>query len=133
MGRIDGERRQQREDVRQEIIFEPGFFRLGDVGTVDQDDAGLGERGTQLTPLRLLVLHQKHHGFGDAHQLLRRRQPFRAFGRNTGAHLGAQAGDAHHEEFVEVVGRDRQKPQSLEQRMLAIGGLLKDAAIEVEP
>ena len=61
------------------------------------------------------------------------RQPVRALGRDAGAHLALEAGDPDHEEFVEVVGRDRQEPDLLEQRMLGILGLLQHAAIEVQP
>ena len=38
-----GKRRQQREDVRKEIILQPGFLRLADVGAIDQHDAGFAQ------------------------------------------------------------------------------------------
>ena len=53
--------------------------------------------------------------------------------RDARADLPDEAGDAHHEELVEVVGRDRQEAQLLEQRMVAVLGLLEDAAVELEP
>ena len=59
MRRIDRERRQQRKHVREEIILEPRLLGLGDVGAVDQHDAGLGERRAQFAPLRLLVGDQQ--------------------------------------------------------------------------
>ena len=133
MRRIDRERREQREDVRKEIIFQPSPLRLGDVGAVDEHDTGLAERRAQLEPLFLLIAHQEHDRFGNAHQLLGRRQTLRTLGGDAGAHLRAQAGYAHHEEFVEVVRRDRQEPQPLEQRVLAVFRFLKNAAVEVEP
>ena len=133
MRRIDGERRQQRKNMGEEIIFEPRLLRLGHIGAVDQHDAGSGQRRAQFAPLRLLVLSQHHDGFGDTGQLLGRRQPFGALLGDAGADLGAKAGHAHHEEFVEVVGRDRQELEPLEQRMAAIGGFLQHAAIEVQP
>ena len=34
---------------------------------------------------------------------------------------GRQSRDAHHEELVEIAGRNRQEPHSLEQRMVAVG------------
>ena len=40
--------------------------------------------------------------------------------RQAGAHLPAQAGDADHEELVEIVGGDRQEPQLLQQRMAPV-------------
>ena len=54
-------------------------------------------------------------------------------GRDALAHLAFQAGDPHHEEFVEVVGRDRQEAHPLQQRVMLIGGLFQDAAVEVQP
>ena len=131
--RIDRERREQREDVREEIIFKPSPLRLGDVGAVDEDDAGLAERRAQLEPLFLLIAHQEHDRFGNAHQLLGRRQTLGTFSGDAGAHLRPQTGHPHHEEFVEVVGRDRQEPQPLKQRVLAVGGFLENATIEIEP
>ena len=49
------------------------------------------------------------------------------------AHLAAQARDADHEELVEIAGRDRQEAQLLEQRMVAVGRLFQDAAVELQP
>ena len=131
--RVDGERGQQREDMGEEIVFKPGALRLGDVRAVDQHDTGLGKRGTQLTPLLLLILDQHHHRLGDPHQLLGGRQPFGALAGDAGSNLRPQAGHAHHEELVDVVRRDRQEFQPLQQRMAAIGQFLEHAAIEIEP
>ena len=44
-----------------------------------------------------------------------------------------QPGDADHEEFVEVAGRNRQEAHPLEQRMMRVARFLKDAAVEREP
>ena len=66
-------------------------------------------------------------------KLLGRGQALGTLGGDAGAHLRPQTGDAHHEEFVEVVGRDRQEPQPLEQRMAAVGGFLEHAPVEIEP
>ncbi len=40
---VDRQRRQQREDVAEEVILDPGAFGLGDVAPVDQLDADLGQ------------------------------------------------------------------------------------------
>ena len=61
MRRIDGERRQQREDVAEEIVLEPGFLRPRNIRAVDQNDAGIGEFAAQFAPLRLLILDQHRH------------------------------------------------------------------------
>ena len=120
MRRIDRQRRQHRENVTQEIIVEPGLFLLGHVRAIDQDDPLVDQRRAQLAPLLLLVAGQRRHGLADAYELLRRRQTIRALGGDAFAHLPLEAGHAHHEEFVEVVGRDRQKPQPFEQRMALV-------------
>ena len=60
-------------------------------------------------------------------------QPVGALVGDPGAHLALEAGDPHHEEFVEIVGRDRKEPDLLEQRMLGVLGLFQHAAIEMQP
>ena len=55
----------------------------------------------------------------DGAQLLGGRQPVVADRRDELARLALQAGDAHHQEFVEVLAGDRQEAQPLEQRMIA--------------
>ncbi len=47
--------------------------------------------------------------------------------------LTLEAGDADHEEFVEIGAGDRQEAQPLQQRMGAVAGLLQHAAVEREP
>ena len=49
------------------------------------------------------------------------------------AHLAFETGDAHHEEFVEVGGGDRQEAHALEQRMLGVQRFLENAAVELQP
>ena len=52
---------------------------------------------------------------------------------DAGEHLAFEAGDADHVEFVEVVGRDRQEAQPLEQRMARVVGLGEHALVEGQP
>jgi len=68
-----------------------------------------------------------------ANKLFARGQPVRTLVGDAGPHLTLEAGDPHHEEFIEVVGRDRKEPDLLEQRMLRIFGLFQHAAIEMQP
>ena len=68
-----------------------------------------------------------------ADELLPRAQPVLRKGVEFRTRLPAQTGDAHHEEFVEIIGRDRQKAQLLQQRVIAVRGLLEHAPIELEP
>src|SRR6516165_6494107 len=76
---------------------------------------------------------QRADGLSDAGKLFRRGEPVRALDRNAGALLALEAGNADHEEFVEVVGGNRQKPNTLEQGMGVVCRLLEHAAVELEP
>ena len=73
--------------------------------------------GAQRQPWRCWSLASCCHRLADAGKLLVRRQPVRALLGDALAHLTLQAGDAHHEEFVEVVGRDREKAHPFEHRV----------------
>jgi len=87
----------------------------------------------QLDPACLLVVGQGRDRLTDRDELLRRRQTILAAGDDAGLELLAQARDADHEEFVEVVGGNREEAQLLEQRVAAVRRLLHDAAIELQP
>ncbi len=133
MRRVDGERREQRKDVGEEMLLQPAALRLFQLRTVDQGDAGGGEIRPQLQPALLLIAGEPPDRLDDAHELLVGREAIGAAADDALAHLALEAGDAHHEEFVEVVGRDRQEAHPLEQRMVLVGGLFQHPAIEVQP
>ena len=44
-----------------------------------------------------------------------------------------QAGDAHHEELVQVAREDAAELDALEQRLVRVGGQFEDAAVQIEP
>ena len=102
-------------------------------GAVDQHDADCRQRRAQFQPALLLVAGELRHRLADPRELLGGGEPVRALGRDALPHLTLEAGDAHHEEFVEVVGRDRQKAHPLQQRMVLVGGLLQHPPVEVQP
>ena len=133
MGGIDGERRQDRENMRMEVLFEPGHIGLAQVGRVGEHDAGIDEFGPQLAPPTLLFGGEMGDALADLHELFGRRQPILGGFRHALADLAAQTGDAHHEKLVEIVRRDRQEAQLLQQGVVAVRGLLQDAAVEFEP
>ena len=133
MRRVDGERREQRKDVGEKIIFEPGLLGFAHVGAIDERNSGLCQSRAQLEPLRLLVLDQEHDRLGNARKLLGRGQALGALGADAGPDLRPETGDAHHEKLIEVVRRDRQEPQPLQQRVAAVGGFLEHAPVEIEP
>ena len=133
MRRIDRERRQQREDVVEEMILDPGSFGLGDVAAVDQNDADLGQDAAQVAPDRLLVAGQLGNRLVDQDELFGRGQAVGTALGNALAHLGLDAGDADHEEFIKVIGRNRQESHPLQRGMAGIDRFLQDPAVEVQP
>ena len=86
-----------------------------------------------MDPNALLVGDQLSRHFVHAPDLFGRRQTVIARGGDAGADHPFQTGDPHHVEFVEVRGRDREKFQSLEQRVTVIAAFFQDAAIKREP
>ena len=130
---IDGERGEQRKNLPKEMIFEPGLFFFRHFRPFDQHDALLGQHLPQLAPALLLIACQHTDGLPDAGELLRRSEPIRALDRNAGALLALEAGNADHEELIEVVGGNRQKPNTLEQGVGLVCRLLEHAAVELEP
>ncbi len=87
----------------------------------------------QALPLVLLLELQMLGQRGDLFHLLGRRQPVRALFGQAGAQLPFQAGDAHHVEFIEIVGGDGDEAQPLQQRMVAVARLLQHPHIELQP
>src|SRR6185437_6943614 len=77
--------------------------------------------------------HQLAGAFGYRIELLCRRQPVLARRTDARQHLPFEAGDAHHVELVEVVGRDREEAQPLEQWLARIVGLGEYTLIESKP
>ena len=133
MGRIDRKRRQQREDVVEEVILDPAALAPGDVAPVDQHDAGIGEKVAQVAPDRLLIGGELRDGLVDQDELFRGRHSVRAALGNAFADLRLDTGDADHEELVEVIGRDRQEPHPLQQRVAGIDQFLEHTTVEMQP
>ena len=80
-----------------------------------------------------LAQHQLVAARPDAIEHLARHQAAGGRDRDAGRDPPLEAGDAHHEELVEVAREDRQEPGALEQRQLAVLGELEDALVEGEP
>ena len=70
---------------------------------------------------------------GDRGQLLRRGQPVGRSLLDVLHLLSLEPRDADHEEFVEIVARDRQEAQPFEQRMRGIARFFQHAAVERQP
>ena len=133
MRRIDCQRRQQRKDVVEEVILDPGPFGLGDVTAADQHDADVGQDVMQVGPDRLLVLGEPRHRLADDVQLLERGAAVGAAFGDAFADLRLDAGDPDHEEFIKVIGGNRQESHPLQRGMARIDRFLQHAAIEMQP
>ena len=133
MGRIDRKRRQQRKDMHQKMLFQRGTLLFGDIRTFDQDYPLFGEFLAQCFPACLLIESKARGHLVDARELFAGRQTLRALGSDARAHMAFQTGDAHHEEFVQVVGRDRKKAYPLKQGMVLVLGLFQNPAIKLQP
>jgi hypothetical protein len=131
--RVDGEGSEQGKNLPKKMIFQPGLLPLGHLRPLDQNDTLLGQHLSELAPALLLIPRQHPDGIPDADELFGGRQPVRALDRNSGTQLALEAGDAHHEELIEVVGGDREKTHPLEQGMGVIGGFLEHSAVEMQP
>ena len=131
--RIDRDRRQYRHDLLAEELLQVfELIRRQIVRLVYHHI--LGE---QLLPERLpgvLLFEVEVLGEGgDFLQLFHRRQPVDALLGEAGADLVLQAGDADHEELIEIVGRYRQEAQAFEQRMVLVARFLEHAHVELQP
>ncbi|MGX1076834.1 hypothetical protein AB7M45_007444 [Bradyrhizobium elkanii] len=133
MRRVDRQRRQQREDVVEEVILDPAPLGPGDVAAVDQLDADLGQDIPQVAPDRLLVGGELRDGLVDHHELLGRQQAVRAALGNALADLRLDAGDTDHEELVEVIRRNRQEADPLQHGMAEIDRFLEHPPVEMQP
>ena len=66
-------------------------------------------------------------------ELLFRRAAVGALDGDALANLAGKAGDADHEELVEIGRRDRQEAHTLEQRMVRVLRFLEHAPVELQP
>ena len=133
MGRVDRQRRQHREDIVQEAVFQPDPVLRADIGRAQQHDPVRFQVLLELGPADLLVAGQGGNRLAQGGELFGRAQPILTGRHHAGLKLLAQAGDADHEELVEIVRRDREEAQLLEQRMVAVGGLLHHPPVELQP
>jgi hypothetical protein len=133
MRRIDRQRRHHGEHRFEEVAFEPGLVVLGKTVAADDVDAfPAHERHEPREALLLLVLQMPDL---DQHlvELLLRGAAVGAARCDPLAHLAGKAGDADHEELVQIVGRDRQEAHPFQQRMGGVERFLQNAAVELEP
>ena len=132
--RVEGQRRQYREDLFGEEAAQALSLRWVEVAAGADHDAGFAELRQQV--LAPQVLHRRElvaQDLADRGELLRRAHAVRRDLDHAAGRLVAQAGDAHHEELVEVVGVNREETHALEQRQRLVARFVQHAVVELEP
>ena len=133
VGRVDGHRRQQGQDLVVEPFGQPLPFASRKVALLDDRDALVAEFAAQLRPCGVLVADQSAGPPLDLAKLLRRCQAIDAGRRHAGIDLRLESGDPDHLELVEVVRRDRQETQTFQEWMAAVAGLFQHPGVERQP
>ena len=117
MGRIDRLRRQHREDLVVEMPVEPFAVGVADLVLAEHDHAGLAQRrrSSAQTPCWLAVSASASAAI--AASCWPGVRPSAEVSSTPSNCWRLEAGDPDHEEFVEIVARDREEAEPLEQRM----------------
>ena len=132
----DRQRRQHGEDLAPEALVELVAVRAASTSRAGLDpDPVLGQRGPQL------VVEARASGArvcsrtarADRRDRLRRAAAVLARLVDARVDLVLQAGDADHEELVQVARVDRAELQPLQQRDRVVLGELQDAVVELQP
>ncbi len=130
---VDGERRQDREDLAQEDVVELLAVIIGQLVAGEQGDAGGLHVCLELPPGHELLRHEAAGVVVDEDELFGRRQPVDRRRGVAGMGELAQARHADGVEFVEVRGADRHEAHPFEERNTGVRGLLEHAPVEGEP
>ena len=134
MARIEGERREDREDLRLEVLREPRIDGRGVVGRLEEVNAIGGQQRPQVPrPASRLLVHLRQCPRPDDRQLFFGGQPVERGLLDAGAEFLQDGGDPHHEELVEVRAGNRQELDALEERVRRVLGLREDPPVELEP
>ncbi len=134
MGRVDGQRGQDREDLFVEVRRQTRAFLGIEVGPADDRDALVGERRTHGIEEHPGVLVRDLLGAGsDERQLFTGRESVRGPHRQSGFVASFQAGHPDHVELVEVRGEDREELCAFEQWQRSVLREGEHTGVEVEP
>ena len=131
--RVDGERREDREDLVEEVALHELEVGALEVGGAEDLDALVAHELAQDAEAFLLAHHQRAGVGVDAAELVGGGEAVGARDVHAGAHQAAQAGDADGVELVEVRGGDREEAHPLEQRHGRVLGLGHHPPVEGEP
>ena len=133
MRRVDRQRGQHRKDLFLEMLLQPRLLVLGELAAGDAGNAFALEQRHQVGKALLLVFLKPLHLAQQVLELLLGRAAVRALELDALAHLAGEAGDPHHEELVQIVGRDREEAHPLQQRVIDVVRFLQHAPVELQP
>ncbi len=132
--RVDGERREHREDLPPEVLVEPVLLLLGQAFPVGERDALRLERRDELAAIHAgVAVHQLVRAHRDRLEDLAWGQAGRSRDRDPGRDAALETGHTHHEELVQVRGEDRREPAPLQERQVRVLGQLEHTLVEREP
>ncbi len=132
--RVDGERREHREDLLAEELVQALLLARLELVPVDERDALRGERGLHVVGEHARVpRHEVVRALADRVEHLAGRQARRRGDRDARRHAALEARDAHHEELVQVGREDREEPDALQERLARVLRELEHALVECEP
>ena len=134
MTRVDGQRREHREDALVEERVHLGALLGRERLPVEDLHAVRGEGGAHLIAedRGLLELEQVGATPDGLEHLAGGQSAGRAYG-DAGGDTTLEPSDAHHEELVEVAREDGDELRALEHGELGVLGELEDALVEGEP
>ena len=134
VGRVDGQRREHREDAVLEEPLAELLLLAVEVLPAHQVDAVGRQLGHQVDAEELGVALALLGGADpDRLQHVARHHPGRRPHGHAGRDPALEAGDADHEELVEVAGEERHRPDPLEQRQALVLGHLEQPQVEAQP
>ncbi len=133
MAGVERERCENRPHFSREIPAQILSNLRSPIGGFEQRHLFSGEQRPKLVPDDDLILKHAYGPAAHGLELLLRVVTVRRDVFDPLTQLLQRGGDANHEEFVEIGGRDRQKLHALEQGMGAVPSLAQDTLVELEP
>jgi hypothetical protein len=131
--RVDGQRGEHREDRLAEQAVQRRPLDFAELVPPHDGDALVARAGRTWSQKTRVHPHEVLGGVRDPVEQL---AGFQTGGRphgDAGGDPALEAGDAHHEELVEVVGEDRQELGPLEQRDVLVHRELQHPLVELQP
>ena len=115
------------------MVFRPGTVGIAERCTLQYFDAIVRQFNFESSEDLVLAVLQSLNLPHCVVELIDRRLSIVGKGRYVFAHLPHQTSDTDHHEFVEIVCRDHQEPQSFKQRMDPIFRFQQYPFIEMQP